>query len=64
MSLQQTNQVKHPVIIRTDFFQNPTLANVVKGFRGIITFNRFLLSRKMTSCKDMKCTVKEKSPTS
>jgi hypothetical protein len=27
-------------------------------------FNRFLLSRKMTSCKDMKCTVKEKSPTS
>lgn len=58
MSLQQTDQVKHPGIKKQISFRIQKSGMLLEGLDGIITFNRFLLSRKMTSCKDMEFTVK------
>ena len=61
MSLQQRDQVKHPVIIKISFrIQKPQM--LLKCLDGVITFNRFLLSIKMISYKDMKFTVKREEP--
>ena len=64
MSLQQRDQVKHPVIIKIYLIsfriQKPQMLS--KCLDGVITFNRFLLSIKMISYKDIEFTVKEKNP--
>lgn len=61
MSLQQRDQVKHPVI-RISFRIQKRMQMLLKCLDGLITFNRFLLSIKMISYKDMKFTVKREEP--